>query len=442
MNKSIGLMADTSDCCVYQGVLPWGYSIFSGVGTFSLMPVKELDTSDRGDDVERRFRYQHGYGALLLIAATNGDLPFTGIWCEQRDDILAERQDGRFESYQVKTSTPQDGRITLKNEGFRNALHKWVELEQEFSDKIVQYHFVSNSPYESRKSKLEASPVELIKAVKNASDVTELDKTYTSMLDTTASYVECDSVTLFSVLKKSELVQGPGLESFTSEISHDHLAKLPACSNLSAVDLDALRDELLQQVHSASSLDIRDSSRHWTSILEVGLNDPVLQSKRIEVADLEMMVNQHKQVPLRFAPGSLTLRQAIKGEKIDAFTEKLLRGDLAHYLENMKIRKLCAENYLLELSDKAPEDIEDIENQIACFVKGICDDAHLQASEHGEPFGKAMLRIVQSKVIDALQQRADHVHHLPFEVLVGVAGLLTEECEVWWSERFNLSGKV
>lgn len=30
------------------------------------------------------------------------------------------------------------------------------------------------------------------------------------------------------------------------------------------------------------------------------------------------------------------------------------------------------------------------------------------------------------------------VHGQPYECLVGMAGLLTEECTVWWSERFDL----
>ncbi len=406
------------------------------------MPLDKLDTNDKGDDVQRRFRYQYGYGAILLTAALLGKLPIAAIYCEQADDILAQLEDGSLASYQVKTGNPQDGRVTLKNTGLIKALTKWVELERKFPREITKYRFVSNLLYESRKSKLDKSPIELIQAVGTASSANELNENHALMLNALASKVKCDSNILFAVLKKAELVSGPGLDTFASEISHDHLSQLPTCSAMSANALNSLRDELMQKIHSASSLDIRDSSEHWTSVLEIGLNNPVIRSKLIEKADVEMMVSRHKQVPLLFAPGSMTLRRAMDGEKIDAFTEKLIKGDLSHYLESLRIRKLGAELRLMELGEEIPDKIDDIENQIACFVKGVCDDAHLQASESGEPFGKAMLRLVQDRVGDAVAQRPGDVCNLPFEILMGVAGLLTEECKVWWSEPFELSGRV
>ncbi len=49
-----------------------------------LLPLSPVNvrSSDPGDATARNFRYQHAYGAMLLIAARCGDFPYVAIWCE------------------------------------------------------------------------------------------------------------------------------------------------------------------------------------------------------------------------------------------------------------------------------------------------------------------------------------------------------------------------
>src|SRR5258708_5411397 len=75
----------------------------------SLDPAEVRNISDPGDATARNYRYQYGYGVILLVAASCGDLPYVAIWCEHHEDFLAERSDGRFDGYQVKTSRPELG---------------------------------------------------------------------------------------------------------------------------------------------------------------------------------------------------------------------------------------------------------------------------------------------------------------------------------------------
>ena len=67
------------------------------------------DTDDPGDATHRNFRYQHAYGAILLAAGHRGDKPYVAIWCEHHEDLLAERSDGKYDGYQIKTSRPENG---------------------------------------------------------------------------------------------------------------------------------------------------------------------------------------------------------------------------------------------------------------------------------------------------------------------------------------------
>jgi hypothetical protein len=78
-------------------------------------PVDVFDGSDPGDATQRNFRYQHAFGVILLVAAKMGRRPYVAIWCEQHEDLLAERSDRTFDGYQVKTSRPENGPWKLNN---------------------------------------------------------------------------------------------------------------------------------------------------------------------------------------------------------------------------------------------------------------------------------------------------------------------------------------
>ncbi len=65
-------------------------------------PGNTLDTSDTGDDVQLRFRYQHAYAAiqcLRMLSSTGGP---KAVYCENHEDVLIENNDGKFVGVQVR----------------------------------------------------------------------------------------------------------------------------------------------------------------------------------------------------------------------------------------------------------------------------------------------------------------------------------------------------
>jgi hypothetical protein len=65
----------------------------------SLSPGEVRNTTDPGDDMQRRIRYQHAYGVILLVASIRKELPYVAIWCEHHEDLLGELADGRYDAY-------------------------------------------------------------------------------------------------------------------------------------------------------------------------------------------------------------------------------------------------------------------------------------------------------------------------------------------------------
>jgi len=61
-----------------------------------IKPSEQLDLSDPGDETLRNFRYQFGYGVILLLAALRNDRNYTSLWCEHHEDFICEREDSFF----------------------------------------------------------------------------------------------------------------------------------------------------------------------------------------------------------------------------------------------------------------------------------------------------------------------------------------------------------
>ena len=72
-------------------------------------PIDSINLSDPGDEVLRKFRYQHAYGVILSVGMATGLLPCKALWCEQHEDFLTESADGFFDAYQIKTRKPELG---------------------------------------------------------------------------------------------------------------------------------------------------------------------------------------------------------------------------------------------------------------------------------------------------------------------------------------------
>src|SRR5258708_3056537 len=109
-------------------------------------PDKVLDTVDTGDETQLRFRYQHAYGVILLLAALSGRKPYTLLLCEHHEDLLGQRNDGFFDAYQIKTR--RDGLWDLSDDAIKDSIKRFVEVDQRFPEKIKEFFFASNASYE------------------------------------------------------------------------------------------------------------------------------------------------------------------------------------------------------------------------------------------------------------------------------------------------------
>ncbi len=408
-------------------------------------PIDLLPDNQTGQDTERNYRYQHAYGVILLLGAVSNRLPYLSIYAEHHEDFICERSDSLVDGFQIKTRKPEEGSWDLADDALKMSIKHFVELNNTFHEAVGSLNFVSNVDFSNPGSdikdhlKLRRSPVKFIKIVKECSSVDNITAPFDITLSELCAYCGCSAEELFATIKKVELILGPDRNSFDSEIVTTHLATLPNCSTFSVPVLNAIRDELIHRVWLASHK-VDDPSKHWYPINKISPDNPYITEKRISVEMVLQTIHKNVEPPFRyFDTSTITLGNG-KGN-LEILRKKMERGNLHNQILTMERRSLSAEQKLIEFAIRNPIGTEAHLAQLESIVQGECDEAYLNASLKGVPIGPQMLADVYNRLKLKSEQQSDLVLRQPYELLVGISGLLTGECKVWWSERFNLEGE-
>ncbi|MGN6727427.1 MAG: dsDNA nuclease domain-containing protein, partial [Tepidisphaeraceae bacterium] len=248
----------------------------------TISPTDARDLSDVGDQMQRNVKYQHAHGVVVITGALRGDLPYTAIWCEQHEDVLAERADGLFDAMQIKTKKFEDGGWVWSDQQLRKSIARFVHLERQFSGRINCFAFVSNVELHKSKAvgQIKRSPPLLIEAVIADSILqNELKEAF----DDLCKHCDCTAIELITVLKRFKFQLGPPREHMLEVVAHSHVANCPQCRHMNSVSLDGCVDALVQTVARASSLEVRDGKKDYWAIIGRDGHDPYVAAKRVTI---------------------------------------------------------------------------------------------------------------------------------------------------------------
>jgi hypothetical protein len=411
-------------------------------GSTPLSPIAQLPAHDYGAETLRNYRYQSAYAVALLVAAAAKKNRYSAIWCEQEDDILAQVAEESFDSYQVKTRKPELGEWCLTDDALVGAIRVFLRLDAKFPDRIQNFHFVSNADClesdAAKKSHL--CPKRLAAGARRRSAHSELlgdEKLgFDALLAEINESPKPTTEALFKVLQRLAFVKSPSRESFIAELAQNHLRELEWC-RLPQPRLESVVWSLIEMVDRASSLSSQDSSRHLPRYSADGQSEPQLIAKRITVEDFILRTRELANPAFRYLPSLTTSPLAQTSADLKRFNQKLKRGGLDDYAQSLRNQTLSAEAAFLDLATRGPDGQAELA-QIENVVKAECDAAHLRAAQGEKPFGQRMLIDVQDRLLRVSREEAGKVGRQPYEALMGMAGILTESCPVWWSEKFVL----
>lgn len=180
----------------------------------SKSPTQTYDLSDPGDDMQLRIRYQHSYGLILFCEAEKKEVDCRSLWFEHLEDILLEKNNGKFNFYQVKTREPTLGKWKMSDDALVKSIKRFCEFESEYGGSSDGFFFVSNCPYresqESTKKEEKAlSPLNFFRLIKNLKGEEELNGEFKKRFDSLKKAVGFDGSILIRVIQKTSLIVGP-----------------------------------------------------------------------------------------------------------------------------------------------------------------------------------------------------------------------------------------
>jgi hypothetical protein len=410
-------------------------------------PVDSLDLNDPGDETQRNFRYQHAYGAILLIQARLGRTSYSAVWCEQHEDLLGERSDGRYDGWQIKTRTPENGPWRLLDDSMVKSIGRFCELVTLYQDQIADLYFASNAqvdsvtPESNDNRRRSRCPQLFLDHINSCTDVHGISEPFKDAFEALQAETGTDADHLFVVLKRMHIVHGPSRNDYDAVVAFDHVASLPECSGFTPTNIAAVRDVLIMRVGEACSLKVTTGARHVHPVAGDAINDPALRAKRISVEDIvtDVLLPSSSDTFQILRPAALALGQPKTTPAGVVLSKKLHRGGLDEgQIEEFEALARSAEYHLMQEATRRPAEFMLMQASLENTVLFECRQAYLRAKQTPAPYGELLMIDIQDRLTRTAAETPRKVGGQAAECLIGVAGLLTDECRVWFSERFPL----
>jgi hypothetical protein len=407
-------------------------------------------SNDPGDETQKRFRYQAVYAAIQSLSLLDGS-EICSIYCEHHEDILVKRQDKTFVGIQVKTRANGKEPFKANDEEVRKSIKRFYEHDCRFCDSFSRYVLAANCGFWHDKKNGSNLEYILELAEKNT-DLKNIDKTLKSFIDQFYTFLngkkkltnEDDYLTLRNLLKKVTLHQSPGLDDIEASL-FSKLSKISNIEDLRVDQVSRITKSLIDKCLNAASLVCDSPKEGYFSILanpDEEKTNLIIQPKQItKEIILALLTEVKNNQSLLCGWNQIALSEMPKGMK--KLELKMAMGGISlSNIELAKDHKTSTENQVITWLRKYGQTKADEQYQhIKTIVRNECQEAHDLTSINDECFGKKMLIQTRERLRLVHNQESSSLFGLRYEHLLGIAGILTEECRIWWSAEFDIDGE-
>lgn len=437
-------------------------------------PDTVLSQSDPGDDVQRRFRYQATKAAMLALSLFDDEAEAEEVYCEHHEDVLVKKRGGRFHGVQVKTKVDEAGPHKSTDEEIVTSIKRFVALERKFGATFDGYTIGSNAGFwDDDKTvsslpyllSLIASPVsgqlhsrvqDFIRKLfpgpeqnrtrrkKVAAPQTDIApqaaNSESSETDQRKEWEENISLGE-AVLRKLRVETLPSLRDMRQALIA-MLPRYPQVGDRLYSELGAIADNFIAEMLKAGSLAQEAVRDRYLTIF----NDPdaiaaseTIKGKRITkerlmsllqmVLPAEPTLRTSQPITIDDLPrgmSTLGLKMAAGGVSIDNIS---LAKDL----------KASTEYLLMKWLHKNGKSATDGRYQhLRTLTRSECQEAYDRNQSDDRLFGPEMLKDVRERLRARYTAGDLELFGSSYEHLIGMAGILTEDCTVWWSKPFAI----
>jgi hypothetical protein len=402
-------------------------------------PESTPPAEDVGADTQRRFRYQACYVAILSLGLLDDDGPLQELYCEHHDDVVLRLRSGKFRAIQIKTRGSGSVPFTAVEDPIVSSLRKFADLETIFSCRFDAYLLASNVGFWHEK-KNGSNLTHILNTVRTGTE-NGFEKFIKRIADKKPPIA---GVVVKAALRKVELVDTPGLDDVEPKL-REQLAQIPEFRNRRYDELktasEAHRDRILE-ASSLPGLNLLPVYLELCSDSPQSVRDQhVIQTKRISKAIVQEALNRgllsptllrsHQPVPIEELPTGMKTMEI-----------KMAAGGLSvSEIDHLKDLKFSAETLLQEWYYRyGPDRAQQYYEHLRVLVREECLAAQQGSQQISRLYGSGMLSDLRRRLRERLTIQGGATPECSQEHLLGMAGILTEDCKVWWSTQFDLLG--
>lgn len=405
------------------------------------LPDRSLNAQDKGDDTQRRYRFQAAYAASLSLLLYDPNSEYEEIFCEHYEDILVKLKNAQFIGVQVKTREIVYGPFRFNDNEIMKSLARFVELEMNFPNVFKNYVICTNCGFLNRKDASSLSRcLEIVKKYKGSKEcLEEID--FSQRLKELSKLSRSPEDSILAVLNKVDTVNWADLTNYEKILVHD-IATYTENRHQPYDVLQRIAEELIGIAFRAAALSHTLSQPSYYELLkdpQKAIFSSVLQNKRITSLIVQNSINQCLKstvtlqgvAPIQISalPKGMNVMELKMAKGAISYSNVALMKDL-----NASAQKLLIEWLHIHGKIKADQRAE----HLRLLVQNECQEAHDLADNSSKPYGNEMLQAVRDRLRKKYEKTKLPYPECCYEHLVGIAGILTEDCKVWWSEEFEI----
>jgi len=403
-------------------------------------PDNILSLKDKGDDIQNRFRYQNACACFISLNLLSDDRQFCELYCEHHEDILLKLNNGKFAGVQIKTKNLELGPFDINDEAVCKSFKRFVEHDINFKDQFEYYVFATNvgllkSDFKGAKEYiqwLKSTDIEEIK--RNRKDFGK----YTKAL---AKELKVEIKIVIDALKKVRFKDGlPHDGDIIDKISAS-VGNTNECKNSYFSIIRNIVNKLIKLHDDASSLKINSDYIFLTEEPEKELDKEKIEKKKITAARLlevfaeELSTQTDSLIRVR----NNSIIQSIP-RTVKILEKKMDVGNITiDNINLIKDQKFAFEALITERFYKDKSQTEHDYNHLRQIILNESQISYDDCYEEINAFGMKMLKDVRQRIHKRYLVDKDSFRGCQIEHLFGLIAILTEECKVWWSIKFDIN---
>ncbi|MBW8326830.1 MAG: DUF4297 domain-containing protein [Prolixibacteraceae bacterium] len=402
-------------------------------------PDQILSKKDKGDETQNRFRYQNACACFISLNLLSEDRKFNELYCEQHEDILLKLTNDKFSGIQIKTKNLDLTPFDLNDEAIFNSFKRFVEHNINFPDKFESYIFATNAGLLKSDSKGVKEYVEWLKSI----DIAALEKSkkdFGKFTKKIATDLDVSLEVVANALIKVKFREGLPHDGDIDDKISAKLGTINECKSSYVRVINEITNKLIKLHNDASSLKIDSDYAFLSDNPEKELTKEIIEKKRITLdklldiiaAEIKFDKNNLISVPINSTIHSIPKSVKVLERKMDVGNITI---DNINLIKDQKyaFEVLIAEKFYKD-QDQTEKDYNHL-RQIALSESQISFD---ETYDNINAFGMQMIKDLRKRIHNRHLNNADTFRGCEIEHIFGLIAILTEECKVWWSDKFEL----